>query len=327
MKAAMYEHYGPPAKVVALREVDRPEPAGDQVLVRIKAASVNRADLDGLAPRPQFIRLFVGIRSPGTRRIGIDAAGVVDAVGPSASRFKPGDRVYGDLFAFGGGAFSEFACVPERALRAIPHAMRFEDAATLPHSAVLALQGLRKRNGRTIKAGDKVLIDGASGNVGPFAVQVAKALGAEVTGVCSRGKMDFVRSLGADHVLDYTTTDYTKAAERYDWIVDTDSHHGILAVRRSLRPNGVYVTLGGTTWPIVRALVVGPLLSLFSDRWSGLLLWWKPFNPDDIARMEELIAAGSVAPHVDRTYPLDQVVDALTRVHEGRANGKVVITN
>lgn len=327
MKSAIYDRYGPPAKVVALREVERPDPIDDQVLVRIRAASVNRADLDGLAPRPQFIRLFVGIRSPGTRRIGIDAAGVVEAVGPKAARFRVGDRVYGDLFAFGGGAFSEFVAVPERALRRIPDTTSFEHAATLPHSAVLALQGLRRRNGRTITPGDKVLIDGASGNVGPFAVQVAKALGAEVTGVCSPGKVDFVRSLGADHVLDYTATDYTKQPARYDWIVDTDTHHGTLATRRALRPNGVYVTLGGNTRSILGSLLLGPLLSLFSDRWSGLLLWWKPFNPADIERMEQLIAAGSVTPRIDRTYPLDEVVAALTQVYEGRATGKVVITS
>lgn len=326
MKAAMYERYGPPEKVVELREIDRPEPAADQVLVRVRAASVNRADLDGLAPRPQFIRLFFGLRRPRNTRMGIDMAGVVEAVGPAVRKSSVGDRVYGDLFSFGGGAFSEYVSVPEDAIRRIPDGMTFEDAATLPHSAVLALQGLRRRDGRTIKAGDQVLVDGASGNVGPFAVQVAKAMGAVVTGVSSRGKMDFVRSLGADHVLDYTTTDYTKGRERYDWIVDTDSHHGILAVRRALKPNGVYVTLGGTTFPILRALIVGPLISLFSDRWSGLLLWWKPFNPTDIERMEELIAAGSVTPRVDRTYPLDQVVAALMQVHEGRANGKVVIT-
>lgn len=326
MKAAVYERYGPPDKVVSLREVERPSPIEDKVLFRIRAASVNRADLDGLVPRPQMVRLFVGLRSPGERRIGIDAAGVVEAVGPEATRFKPGDRVYGDLFSFGGGAFSEFACVPERALRAIPDSMRFEDAATLPHSAVLALQGLRRRNGATIKPGDRVLIDGASGNVGPFAVQIAKSLGAEVTGVSSAGKMDFVRSLGADHVLDYRATDYTKASERYDWIVDTDTHHGTFAVRRALRPHGVYVTLGGNTRAILGGLIAGPLLSLPSDRWSGLLLWWKPFNPPDIERMEQLIAAGSVTPRIDRTYPLDQVVDGLMQVHEGRASGKVVIT-
>ncbi len=326
MKAAVYERYGPPENVVEVREVDRPEPTKDQVLLRIHAASVNRADLDGLGPRPQMIRLFVGLRTPGKRRAGIDAAGVVEAMGPDATAFKLGDRVYGDLFSYGAGAFAEYACVPEKALRRIPDTMSFEDAATLPHSAVLALQGLRRRDGRTIKPGDQVLIDGASGNVGPFAVQIAKAMGAEVTGVCSAGKMDFVRSLGADHVLDYRATDYTKGTERYDWIVDTDSHHGILAVRRALRPNGVYVTLGGTTWPIVRGLIVGPLISRFSDRWSGLMLWWKPFNADDVARMEELIAAGSVKPCIDRTYPLAEAVDALRQVAEGRANGKVVVT-
>ena len=326
MKSATYERYGPPRAVVSLREIDRPEPTKDQVLIRLRAASVNRADLDGLGPRPQFIRLFTGLRNPGTRRIGIDAAGVVEATGPDAKRFKPGDRVYGDLFPFGAGAFSEYASVPERALRTIPSTMSFEDAATLPHSATLAIQGLRRRNGTTVRPGDKVLIDGASGNVGPFAVQIAKALGGEVTGVCSAGKMDFVRSLGADHVLDYRATDYTKANERYDWIVDTDSHHGVLAVRRALKPGGIYVTLGGNAWPIVRGLIVGPLLSLFSNKWSGLMLWWKPFNPDDMARMEQLIAAGAVTPRIDRRYPLDQVVDALNQVHEGRANGKVIVT-
>ena len=331
MKAAVYERYGPPREVVSLREVPRPEPTGDQVLVRVRAASVNRADLDGLAPRPQFLRLFIGLRTPGVRQVGIDVAGVAEATGPEAPAFKLGDRVYGDLFSFkaglfGTGAFAEYACVSQKALRRIPDTMSFEDAATLPHSAILALQGLRRRDGRTIKAGDKVLIVGASGNVGPFAMQVAKALGAEVTGVCSAGKMDFVRALGADHVLDYRATDYTKTKERYDWIVDTDSHHGVLAVRRALRPGGTYVTLGGNAWPIVRGLIIGPLLSRFSDKWSGLLLWWKPFNPDDIARMEQLIAGGSVTPRIDRTYPLDEVVDALAQVHEGRANGKVVVT-
>ncbi|MEO5703746.1 MAG: NAD(P)-dependent alcohol dehydrogenase [Candidatus Limnocylindrales bacterium] len=326
MKAAVCERYGPPGNVVELREVDKPEPTGDQILLRVHAASVNRADLDGLGPRPQMIRLFVGLRAPRNQRMGIDVAGVVEATGPNAVGFKAGARAYGDLFAFGAGAFAEYACVPEKALRLIPDTMTFEDAATLPHSSVLAVQGLRRRDGTTPKAGDKVLIDGASGNVGPFAVQLAKALGAEVTGVCSPGKMDFVRSLGADNVIDYTTTDYTKERERYDWIVDTDSHHGILAVRRALAPNGVYVTLGGTTWPIVRSLIAGPLISRFSDRWSGLLLWWKPFNLVDIAHIEELIAAGLVKPRIDRTYPLEQAVDALRQVDEGRANGKVVIT-
>ena len=211
--------------------------------------------------------------------MGLDAAGVVEAVGAGVTRFRPGDRVFADLFSYGAGAFAEYVCARETAFWPIPAGMSFETAATLPHSAVLALQGLASRDGRTIGPGDQVLIDGASGNVGPFAVQIAKARGAEVTGVCRTEKMEFVRSLGADHVLDYTQVDYTSAAGRYDWIVDTDSHHSILAVRRALRPNGVYVTLGGTTGSI---LGVDPRraadLPASATAGPGLLLWWKPFH-------------------------------------------------
>ena len=325
MKAARAYRYGPP-EVVGVESVERPSPTGDQVLIKVRAASVNRADLDGLGPRPNFVRLFVGMRAPRNPRVGIDAAGVVEAVGPEVTRYKPGDRVFGDLFAFGGGAFAEYAVAPERAFRRIAEWMSFEDAATLPHSAVLAVQGLRRRDGRTPKPGDKVLIDGASGNVGPFAVQIAKAMGADVTGVTSTAKIDMVRAIGADHVIDYTKVDYTKGTERYDWIVDTDSHHGILAVRRALKPNGVYITLGGTSWPIVRGLIVGPLISLFGSRWSGLMLWWKPFHGPDVERIEELIAAGKVKPVIDRSFSLDEVAAALRHVDDGHARGKVLVT-
>jgi len=258
--------------------------------------------------------------------MGIDVAGVVASVGADVTAFQVGDRVYADLLGFGGGAFAEFACAPERAFAKIPDALSFEDAATLPHSAILALQGLRRRDGRTVQPGDTVLVDGASGNVGPFAIQIAKTLGAEVTGVASAGKLDFVRSLGADHVLDYRKVDYTKTGDRYDWILDTDSHHSIRAVRRALRPNGSYVTLGGTAWPIVQAMVVGPLLSMFSDRWSGLMLWWKPFDRDDLTTITDLIAAGKIKPVIDRRFPLSEIVEALRWVADGHAVGKVVIT-
>jgi NADPH:quinone reductase-like Zn-dependent oxidoreductase len=321
----MRDRYGPP-DVIELREVDRPIPSADQVLVRVRAASVNRADLDGLTPRPSFVRLFIGLRAPRNHRVGIDVAGVVESVGASVARFRPGDAVFADLFAFGGGAFAEYVCANEKAFQSMPSGMTFEEAATLPHSAVLALQGLRLRKGRTIRPGDKVLIDGASGNVGPFAVQIAKSMGAEVTGVSSTDKMDLVRSLGADHVIDYSKVDYTSTGERYDWIVDTDSHHSVFAVRRALRPNGVYVTLGGTTWPILQALLLGPLISKAGDKWVGLMFWWKPFNREDVERLKALIAAGKLAPVIDRRYPLSQVVDALRHVNEGRARGKVVIT-
>jgi len=325
MKAAVRDRYGSP-DVVELRDVDRPAPSDDQVLVRVRAASVNRADLDGLIPRPSFVRLFIGLRAPRNPRVGCDVAGIVESVGASVTRFRPGDAVFGDMFAFGQGAFAEYVCAPERAFASMPTGMTFEQAATIPHSAILALQGLRLRGGRSIRPGDKVLIGGASGNVGPFAVQLAKSFGAEVTGVCRTDKLDFVRSLGADHVIDYTKVDYTSTGERYDWILDTDSHRSILHVRRALRPKGVYVTLGGSALPILQALLLGPLMSTVGDRWMGLLLWWKPFNAHDVATLKELIAAGKLAPVIDRRFPLSEVVDALRWVDEGHAKGKVVIT-
>jgi NADPH:quinone reductase-like Zn-dependent oxidoreductase len=325
MKAAIQDRYGPP-DVVRVVDVDRPVPTADQVLVRVRAASVNRADLDGLGPRPGFIRPVIGLRAPRNTRIGIDVAGVVESVGGNVTRFRPGDEVFGDMFVDGQGAFAEYVCAKEKAFETMPTGMGFEEASTLPHSAILAIQGLRLRNGRTPRPGDKVLIDGASGNVGPFAVQIAKSMGAEVTGVSSTAKMDLVRSLGADHVLDYTKVDYTKTGERYDWIVDTDSHHSILSVRRALEPNGVYVTLGGTSLPIFAGMLLGPLVSRFSDRWSGLMLWWKPFKTEDVATLKELIAAGKVKPVIDRRYPLSEVVEGLRWVNDGHARGKVVIT-
>jgi NADPH:quinone reductase-like Zn-dependent oxidoreductase len=327
MQAAARDRYGS-VDDVELREVEKPTPAGDQVLVRVRAASVNRADLDGLAPKPNFARLFMGLRAPRNNRLGIDVAGVVEAAGPDASRYRPGDEVFADMFSFGNqGSFAEYVCAPEKAFEPIPTGMSLEDAATLPHSAILAVQGLRLRNGRTVGLGDRVLIDGASGNVGPFAVQIAKSLGAEVTGVCSASKMDFVRSLGADHVIDYAQVDYTKTGERYDWIVDTDSHHPILGIRRTLRPKGVYVTLGGTARTIFAAMLVGQVISLATDKWMGLLLWWKPFRVEDVETLRVLIAAGKVRPVIDRRFPLSEVVDALRYVDEGRASGKVVIIN
>jgi NADPH:quinone reductase-like Zn-dependent oxidoreductase len=325
MKAATRERYGTP-DVVEVREIERPTPVDDQILVRVRAASVNRADLDGISPRPGFVRLFIGMRAPRNHRLGLDVAGAVESVGPSATRFQPGDQVFGDLYSYGGGAFAEYVCAPERAFQRIPTGMTFDDAATLPHSAILAVQGLRRRDGRTFRAGDRVLIDGASGNVGPFAVQIAKSRGAEVTGVCSTDKMDFVRSLGADHVIDYRSVDYTATGDRYDWILDTDSHHSIRRVRRALTPNGVYVTLGGAAFPLVGALALGPVLSLRGGRWSGLLLWWKPFRADDVDTVKALIASGAVRPVIDRIFGLEQIVDALKWVNDGQACGKVVVT-
>lgn len=326
MRAAVRDAYGPP-EVVRVETVPMPVPTGDRVLVRVRSASVNRADLDALGPKPGFARPFMGLRAPRGHAVGIDVAGVVESVGPEVTRFAVGDRVFGDLFDFGEatGAFAEYACPSEKQLLPIPDGISFETASTLPHSAVLAVQGLRRRDGSTFGPGARVLIDGASGNVGPFAVQIAKARGAEVTGVSSGPKLEFVRALGADHVIDYRSVDYTRSGDRYDWILDVDAHHSIGAVRRALRPGGTYVSLGGTGRTIVRSLVVGSLLSMRSDRWSGLLLWWKPFHEPDVAAVLELIAAGRLVPAIDRTYPLEQVVEALRWVDDGHARGKVLI--
>jgi NADPH:quinone reductase-like Zn-dependent oxidoreductase len=324
MKAAQRERYGPPETVV-VREIDRPEPTEDEVLVRVHAASVNRADLDYLEPRPRFIRFMIGVRAPRSPAIGIDVAGTVESVGPAVTRFRPGDAVFADLYPFGQGAFAEFVAAPERAFLPIPPGMPMEDAATLPHSAILATQALRRRDGAPIQAGMSLLIDGASGNVGPFAIQIAKASGAEVTAVASTAKLDFVRDLGADHVLDYTTTDYTRQGRRYDWILAPDAHHSMASIRRVLRRGGIYVTLGGWDRDILSAITLGPVFTLATDRFMGLMLWWRPFHADDIATLAELYASGQLRPRIDSRYPLDQVAAALRHVQDGRNRGKVLV--
>jgi NADPH:quinone reductase-like Zn-dependent oxidoreductase len=268
----------------------------------------------------------MGLRAPRSHGVGVDAPGVVEEGGPGGTRPAVGDAVFGDMFIGGQGSFAEFVCTTERAFQPIPPGMPFDEAACLPHSAILAVQGLRRRDGRGVQPGERVLIDGASGNVGPFAVQVAKAMGAEVTAVCSTAKIPFVRSLGADHVVDYTREDYTRGAERYDWIVAVDSHHSILRARRALRRHGTYITMGGETGSILGSMIGGPIISRFSDRWSGLLLWWKPMHRPDVETLTELLATGKVRVVIDRRLPLDRVVEALRYVDEGRATGKVVIT-
>jgi NADPH:quinone reductase-like Zn-dependent oxidoreductase len=324
MRAARWRRYGAPRDVVTVADVDDPAPAAGGVLVRVQVASVNRADLDQLGPRPGFLRPFIGVRGPRNPRLGIDAAGVVEAVGPGVTRFRPGDRVFADLFPFGMGAFAQLALAPERAWLAIPDGLSTEDAATLPHSAVLAIQGLR-RGGRRVGPGDRVLIDGASGNVGPFAVQLAKLRGAEVTGVCRSAKVEFVRSLGADHVLDYTREDYTRRPERYDWILAADSHHPLVAIRRALKPGGVYMTLGGGTRAIVEALLLGPVVSLATRRHLGLMLGWRPFAAPDVEELGRLIVDGQLRPAIDSRFPLDRVAEALDHVDRQAPPGKVLV--
>ena len=295
------------------------------MLVRIRAASVNRADLDYLTGKPAITRLGIGVRRPKIERVGLDAAGEVEAIGPGVTRFKPGDRVYADLTQRGHGAFAEYACAPEKAWHVIPKGVDFEAASTVPQSAVLALEGLGGRHG--VKPGDKVLINGASGCTGPFAVQMAKAAGAEVTGVCRTSKVDFVRSLGVDHVIDYSREDYTRSGQRYDRILDAAGNHGVLAVRRALAPGGIYQSFGSTsTLRILATLVGGPLLSLGRKRTMGIMLAWKPNDPAEMAVLGEMLEAGTLVPVIDRRFPLAEVPDAMRYLAAGNAQGKLVIT-
>lgn len=322
MKAIVRSEYGSP-DALELQDVDTPAVGEGDVLVRVRASSLNQGDLDYLYGRPLLTRMGTGLRKPRKGGLGFDAAGQVEAVGKKVTRFRPGDGVFGDLTQFGWGAFAEYACAPERAWAPKPASLTFEEAATMPQAAILALQGLR--GGRRLRPGVQVLVNGAAGSVGPFAVQIAKSFGAEVTGVDSLEKLEMVRSLGADHAIDYAQEDYTRSGQRYDWILDLAGNRSILECRRALKPRGVFVMVGGSTRRILGCMLFGPLISLVGTRKVGFL-WWKPFNRKDIVLLTELVEAGKVKPVVDRRYPLSEVPGALRYLETGRVQGKIVIT-
>ncbi len=322
MKAWVRDRYGPP-DVLRLEELPTPAVAADGVLVRVAASSVNQADLDYLLGDPWMTRLATGLRRPTNPRVGLDVAGVVEAVGADVTRFKPGDDVFGDMTEFGQGAFGEYVSAPARAFALIPAGSSLEDAATVPQAGILAIQGLNAK-GR-IKAGDRVLINGASGSVGPFAIQIAKSMGAEVTGVARTEKLAFVLALGADHVLDYTQQDFTTLGNRYDRILDMAASRGIGQIRRALTPTGAYIAIGGKLSLVFGAMLVGLVMPLAGKQRAGLPLW-KPFNPPDVAALTRMLEAGTIKAVIDRRYPLAEVPDALRRVGDRLAQGKVVIT-
>jgi NADPH:quinone reductase-like Zn-dependent oxidoreductase len=326
VKIAMRDRWGGP-EVMEVREVETPVPTADQVLVRVHAASVNRADLDWMLPKFGWIaRLFLGLRRPRRRTLGLDVAGTVEALGPDATAFTVGDRVFADLFSFGMAAFAEYVCAPERAFQVIPDELSFEEAATLPHSALLAVMSLKPYFGQALRAGDSVMIVGASGNVGPFVVQIAKSRGLRVAGVCRTRKMAFVRSLGADEVIDYTTTDYTTTGP-YDRIIDVDAHRSIIGYRKALEPHGVYIAMGGNgVW--VLSFLASALVRLVvrDGKHLSLMPGWRPFHADDVAALRALVAAGAIKPRIARRYPLSEVASALQDVNEGLVEGKVVVS-
>jgi NADPH:quinone reductase-like Zn-dependent oxidoreductase len=322
MRAIVYEEYGSP-DVLNFQEVEKPAPMEDEVLVKVHAASVNAADWHLLRADPFLVRLMgFGLLRPKYKILGADVAGRVEAVGTNVSQFQPGDEIFGDLSGDGFGSFAEYVCAIEDVLALKPADTSFEEAAAVPLAAVTALQGLR--NKAQVRQGQKVLINGASGGVGTFAVQIAKSFGAEVTGVCSTSKVDMVRSLGADHVIDYTQEDFTKNGQHYDLILAANGYHPISDYKRALSPEGTYVMTGGSGAQMFQSMTLGPILSMNGNKKLGNLSM--KANKGDLIFMKGLLEAGEVTPVIDRSYPLSEVPEAMRYLEEGHARGKVVIT-
>ena len=322
MKAAVRDRFGSP-DVVELREIEKPTPADDEVLVRVRAASVNPADWYGVTGRPYVGRPAMGLLKPRSNRLGVDFAGTVDAVGKDVTQFRPGDEVFGGR----DGAFAEYVCVrEERAVVPKPANVTFEQAAAVPVAALTALQGLRDKG--QIQPGQKLLINGASGGVGTFAVQIAKALGAEVTGVCSTRNVDLVRSLGADHVIDYTREDFTRSDRRYDLMLDVAGSRPWSACKRVLEPQATLVIVGAPKG----SRLMGPLSHMVKVRLAAVrssrkvVFFIAKFNKADMVVLQELLEAGKVTPVIDRRYELIEVADAFRYLGEGHAQGKIVLT-
>jgi len=317
MKAIVYTKYGSP-DVLQLKDVEKPTPKDNQVLVKIHAASTNPADWHLMRAEPFLARLANGLFKPKNTRLGADVAGRVEAVGSNGTQFQVGDDVFGELPLNGLGSFAEYVCVPEELLALKPAKLTFEQAAAVPLAAFTALQGLRDKG--QIKPGQKVLINGASGGVGTFAVQIAKALGAaEVTGVCSTRNLELVRSIGADHVIDYTKADFTQNGQQYDLIFDAVGNRSVADFKRALSPNGICAVAGFTT--LARLFQV----LLLGGKKIGLMATAKA-NKKDLLVIKELLEAGKVVPVIDRQYPLAETAEAIRYLETGRARGKVVIT-
>jgi len=322
MKAIVYEEYGSP-DVLELRDIEKPTPKDDEVLVKVYAVSVNAADLHLLRADPFLILLSSGLLKPKHTILGSDIAGRVEAVGSNIKQFKPGDEVFGDISAGGWGGFAEYVCAREDALALKPTNLSFEEAAAVPMAAVTALQGFHYAG--EVRPGQKVLINGASGGVGTFAVQLAKTFGAEVTAVCSTRNLERARTIGADHVIDYTKEDFARNGQEYDLILATNGDRSISDYRRALSPRGIYVQTGGSMAQMSQAMLQGPWISMTGSKKMGNMGIAKP-NQKDLVVMKGLLETGKVKPVIDRCYPLREVADAIRYLEEGHAQGKVVIT-
>ena len=314
MKAIVYKEFGGP-EVLQFSELDTPTPKGNEVLIKIHASTLNAADLDFLKGKIQFTR------KPKFQILGSDIAGVIEEIGGNVKEFQRGDEIFLDSSQCGFSAFAEYACVPENALRLKPSSITFEEAATLPQAGILALQSLRDK--RQIHPGKKVLINGAGGGVGTFAVQIAKLFGAEVTGVDSPEKLEIVRSIGADHVIDYTKEDFTKNEQRYDMILDVVVSHSISDYKSVLNPSGILRMVGGSMKKVFKAALLGPLISRNKKM---TIVVWRPNKKEDLLFLTELLESGKVVPVIDKRYPLSEVAEAFRYLEEGHHKGKIVIT-
>lgn len=319
MKAIIQYRYGSPDDL-RLEEVPKPTPSDDEVLIEIHAVSINGSDREGLTGKPLYARIG-GLVGPGPRILGSDIAGRVESVGRNITEFQAGDEVFGELPGYGGG-FAEYVCTSGKTLATKPASMTFEEAAAIPQAGVIALRGIYF--GGRLQPGQRCLINGAGGSAGSFAIQLAKLRGAEVTGVDNAGKLDFMRSLGADHVVDYAVEDFTREANQYDLILDVTAYHSVFAYRRVLAPDGTCLVVGGSVAVLLQALVLGPLVRRVASKHVRVLA--VPQNREDLISITELCKAGKVVPAIDRQYSLREVPEALRYVAEGRSKGKVVIS-
>jgi NADPH:quinone reductase-like Zn-dependent oxidoreductase len=318
MKAIVYEKYGSP-DVIHLKDIEKPTPKDDEVLIKIHAASVNAYDWHFLTADIFLIRLMGGgLLKPKNTRLGADMAGRIETVGKNVKQFQPGDEVFGMVK----GSFAEYTCAPESALALKPVNTSFDEAAAIPMAAITALQGLRDEG--QIRAGQKVLINGASGGVGTFAVQIAKSFGAEVTAVCSTRNLEQARSIGADHVIDYTKEDFTKNGQQYDLVFAANGYHSLSAYKRALTPKGIYIMAGGSMAQIFQSMLMGSMMSETGGRKMAGVSAKR--NQNDLVFIKELFEAGKVKSIIDRQYPLSEAAEALRYLGAGHARGKVVIS-
>jgi len=320
MKAIIYTKYGPP-EVLQLKEIEKPAPKENEVLVKVIAASINPADWHMIRGEPKFSRLVFGLTKPKKIVPGIDIAGKVDAVGKNVKEFKPGDEVFGDTGW--GGAFAEYVCLTENRIVTKPANISFEEGASISVAAISALQGLRDKG--KIQSGQKVLINGSSGGVGTFAVQLAKQFGAEVSGVCSTKNLELVSSIGADKIIDYTKEDFTNTKQKYDLIIDNVANRSVTELKRALNPKGICVIIGFSSLSrMFQLMFLGPLVSMIGTK-KIVGLGTAKLNKEDLLFLKELLETGKIKPVIIKRFPLNEVPDAIRYLEQGHAKGKVII--